>query len=163
LLHQRSCSTPCRSHPPPRDTESTEKFRDSWSVLRSNRPRAWPLYFGSLPRSTEWEPIALRGVAATTVGRIEAPLPSHRVHRSSTEPSVDRRSLLGSKPRLLSPSTRGRQNRSCGSLIAGWPINSGGMRVGAKVAHPLARLIYNVSRTSHNGGRVKSTSTKQRP
>ena len=35
--------------------------------------------------------------------------------------------------------------------------------VGAKATHPLAQLIYNVNRTSHNRGSLKSTSTKRRP
>jgi hypothetical protein len=169
---QRSCFAPCQSHPPPRDTESMEKYDDSWSLLRSSRLRARPLGFGSPPRSTERVPLALRGrlwstlnplerkplrcktassttaktkvcmivsavvssttikgtphtattlcgLAATTMMNIEAPLPSHRVRRFLAEPSVGHRSLPGSEPRLLSPRTQGRQNRSCGSLIIG--------------------------------------------
>jgi hypothetical protein len=34
---QRSCSAPCLSLLPPKDTESTVKFKDSWSVLRPSR------------------------------------------------------------------------------------------------------------------------------
>jgi hypothetical protein len=55
---QQSYSAPCRSHPPPRDAESTVRSRDSWSVLRSSRPRALPLDFRISPRSTEWDPLA---------------------------------------------------------------------------------------------------------
>lgn len=68
----------------------------------------------------------LCGVAATTMMKIEAPLLSHWVRRSLAEPSVGHRSLPGFEPRLLSPRTQGRQNRSCGSLIIGWPVKSGG-------------------------------------
>jgi hypothetical protein len=51
----------------------------------------------------------LSGVVATTVGKIEAPLLSHQIHRSLAEPSVGRHSLLDSEPRLLSPSTWGNE------------------------------------------------------
>jgi hypothetical protein len=37
-------------------------------------------------------------VVATIVGKIEAPHPSHQVHKSSVEPFVGRRSRPGSKP-----------------------------------------------------------------
>jgi hypothetical protein len=60
---------------------------------------------------------------ATTAGRIGVPRPNHLVHRLSAEPYDGRRSRPGSEPRLLSQSTRGRQDRNCGSRTIDWPAN----------------------------------------
>jgi hypothetical protein len=57
---------------------------------------------------------------ATTVRRIGAPRPNHRVHESSAGPYDGRHSWPGSEPRLPSPSTQGRQGQSCGLRITGW-------------------------------------------
>jgi hypothetical protein len=57
---------------------------------------------------------------ATTVKRIGAPRPNRQVRESSVEPYDGRRSRPGSEPRPPSPSTQGRQGRSCGSRITGW-------------------------------------------
>jgi hypothetical protein len=57
---------------------------------------------------------------ATTVRRIGAPHPNHQVRESSAGPYDGRRSRPGSEPRLPSPSTQGRQGRSCGLRIIGW-------------------------------------------
>jgi hypothetical protein len=57
---------------------------------------------------------------ATTVRRIGAPCPNHQVRESSAGPYDGHRSRPGSEPRLPSPSTQGRQGRSCGSRITGW-------------------------------------------
>jgi hypothetical protein len=57
---------------------------------------------------------------ATTVRRIGAPRPNHQVRESSAGPYDRRRSRPGSEPRLPSPSTQGRQGRSCGLWITGW-------------------------------------------
>jgi hypothetical protein len=57
---------------------------------------------------------------ATTVRRIEAPHPSHRVRESSVGPYDERRSRPVSEPRLPSPSTRGRQGQSYGLRTTGW-------------------------------------------
>jgi hypothetical protein len=54
---------------------------------------------------------------ATTVRRIGVPRPNRQVHESSAGPYDGRRSRPGSDPRLLSPSTQGRQGRSCGLRI----------------------------------------------
>jgi hypothetical protein len=71
------------------------------------------------------EPASRRGCAeattpgaedATTVRRIGAPRPNHQVRR----PYDGHRSWPGFEPRLPSPSTQGRQGRSCGSRITGW-------------------------------------------
>jgi hypothetical protein len=56
----------------------------------------------------------------TTVRRIGAPRSNHQVRESSAGPYDGRRSRPGSEPRLPSPSTQGRQGRSCGSRITGW-------------------------------------------
>jgi hypothetical protein len=60
---------------------------------------------------------------ATTAGRIGAPRPSHRVRELSAGPYDGHRSRPGSEPRLPSPSTRGSQNRNCGSRTTGWPAS----------------------------------------
>jgi hypothetical protein len=78
------------------------------------------------------EPTSTRGCAeattpgmgdATTAGRIGAPRPNHPVRGLSAGPYDGRRSRPGSEPRLLSPSTRGSQSRSCGSRTTGWPAS----------------------------------------
>jgi hypothetical protein len=51
---------------------------------------------------------------ATTVRRVGAPRPNHRVRKPSAGPYDGRRSRPGSGPRLPSPSTRGKQGRRCG-------------------------------------------------
>jgi hypothetical protein len=60
---------------------------------------------------------------ATTVRRIGAPRPNHQVRKPSAGPYDGRRSQLGSGPRLPSPSTRGKQGRSCGLRTTGWPAS----------------------------------------
>jgi hypothetical protein len=57
---------------------------------------------------------------ATTARRIGVPRSNHQVHKPSAGPYDERRSRLGSGPRLPSPSTRGRQGRSCGLRTTGW-------------------------------------------
>jgi hypothetical protein len=57
---------------------------------------------------------------ATKVRRIGAPRPNHQVRESSVGPYNGRRSRPGSGPRLPSPSTQGRQGRSCGLRITDW-------------------------------------------
>jgi hypothetical protein len=57
---------------------------------------------------------------ATTVGRIGAPRPNHQVRESSAGPYDGCCSRPGSEPRLPSPSTQGRQGRSCGLRITDW-------------------------------------------
>jgi hypothetical protein len=61
---------------------------------------------------------------ATTTGRIGVLRPNHPVRRLSAAPYDGRRSRPGSKPRLLSQSTRGRRDRNCGSRTIGWPANN---------------------------------------
>jgi hypothetical protein len=55
-----------------------------------------------------------------TVRRIRAPRPNHQVCESSVGPYDGRRSRPVSEPQLPSPSTQGRQGRSCGLQITGW-------------------------------------------
>jgi hypothetical protein len=57
---------------------------------------------------------------ATTVRRIEVPRPNHQVREPSAGPYDGRRSRPGCRPRLPSPSTRGKQGRSCGLQTTGW-------------------------------------------
>jgi hypothetical protein len=54
------------------------------------------------------------------VRRIGVPRPNHQVREPSVGPYDRRRSQLGSEPRLPSPSTRGKQGRSCGLRTTGW-------------------------------------------
>jgi hypothetical protein len=60
---------------------------------------------------------------ATTVRRIESPRPNHQVRKPSAGPYDGRRSRPGSGPRLPSPSTRGKQGRSCGLRTTDWPAS----------------------------------------
>jgi hypothetical protein len=57
---------------------------------------------------------------ATTVRRTGAPRSNHQVRGSSAGPYDGRRSRPGSEPRLPSPSTQGRQGRSCCLRITDW-------------------------------------------
>jgi hypothetical protein len=57
---------------------------------------------------------------ATTVRRIRAPRSNRQVREPSTGPYDGCRSRPGSEPRLPSPSTQGRQGRSCGLRTTGW-------------------------------------------
>jgi hypothetical protein len=60
---------------------------------------------------------------ASTAGRIGVLRPNHPVHGLSAAPYDGHRSRLGSEPRLLSQSTRGRRDRNCGSRTIDWPAN----------------------------------------
>jgi hypothetical protein len=104
------------------------------------RPRSAPSAHGtgrlqprtaSAPNNTvaTIEPASRKGCAeattpgagdATTVRRIGAPCPNHRVRESSAGPYDGRCSQPDFEPRLPSPSTQGRQGRSCGLRITGW-------------------------------------------
>jgi hypothetical protein len=74
------------------------------------------------------EPASRKGCAeATTPGaedattvRIGAPHPNCQVREYSIGPYNRRHSRPGSEPRPPSPSTQGRQSRSCGLRITGW-------------------------------------------
>jgi hypothetical protein len=57
---------------------------------------------------------------ATTVRRTGAPRPNRQVRGSSAGPYDERRSQPSSELRLPSPSTQGRQGRSCGLRITDW-------------------------------------------
>jgi hypothetical protein len=57
---------------------------------------------------------------ATTVRRTGAPCPNRQDQGSSAGPYDGHRSQPGSKPRLPSPSTQGRQGWSCGLRITDW-------------------------------------------
>jgi hypothetical protein len=59
----------------------------------------------------------------TTVRRIRAPHPNHRVRGSSAGPYDGCRSRPGSEPRPPLPSTQGRRGRSCGLQITSWHDN----------------------------------------
>jgi hypothetical protein len=54
------------------------------------------------------------------VRRTRAPHPNRQVQGSSVGPYDRRRTRPGSEPRLPSPSTQGRQGRSCGLQITDW-------------------------------------------
>jgi hypothetical protein len=60
---------------------------------------------------------------ATTVRRIRAPRPNHRVRKPSAGPYDGRRSRPSSEPRVPSPSTWGKQGRSCGLRTTCWPAS----------------------------------------
>jgi hypothetical protein len=60
---------------------------------------------------------------ATTARRIGAPRPNHQVRKPSAGQYDGRYSRPGSEPRLLSPSTRGKQGRNYGLRTTGWPAS----------------------------------------
>jgi hypothetical protein len=60
---------------------------------------------------------------ATTARRIGPPRLNHQVRKHSVGPYDGRHSRPGSGPRLPSPSTRGKQGRSCGLRTTGWPTS----------------------------------------
>jgi hypothetical protein len=87
----------------------------------SPRQRATPSRPSSLPRGkgVPWLPPQARRTLRQWGGS-EPLRPNHQVHESSAGPYDGRRSRPGSEPRLPSPSTQGRQGRSCGLRITGW-------------------------------------------
>jgi hypothetical protein len=60
---------------------------------------------------------------ATIVRRIGAPRSNHRVRKPSAGPYDGRCCRPGSGPRLPSPSTRGKQGKSCGLRTTSWPAS----------------------------------------
>jgi hypothetical protein len=101
--------------------------RSAPSAHRTGRPRPRIVSATGSTAATV-EPASKRGCTeattlgaedTTTVRRTGAPRPNHQVHESSAGPYDGRRSRPGSEPRLPSPSTQGRQGRSCGSRITG--------------------------------------------
>jgi hypothetical protein len=102
--------------------------RSTPSAHGTGRPRPWITSATSNAVATV-EPASRKGCAeattpgagdATTVRRIGAPRPNRQVCESSAGPYDGRRSRPGSDPQLPSPSTQGRQGRSCGSQITRW-------------------------------------------
>jgi hypothetical protein len=102
--------------------------RSAPSARGTGRPQLWIASATSSTTATV-EPASKRGCAeatapdtedATIVRRIGAPRPNRQVRGSSAGPYDERCSRSGSGPRLPSPSTRGRQGRSCGSRITSW-------------------------------------------
>jgi hypothetical protein len=92
--------------------------------------RLWPRIASATSNSIATvKPASTRGCAeATTLGaedamtvrRIGAPRSNHQAYEPSVRLYDGRCSRLGSEPRLPSPSTRGRQGRSCGLRTTGW-------------------------------------------
>jgi hypothetical protein len=66
--------------------------------------------------------------------------PNHLACESSAGPYDEHRSLPVSEPRLLSPSTRGRRGRSCGSRTTDWPASWEGrmMTTSSSVIYPFS-------------------------
>jgi hypothetical protein len=53
----------------------------------------------------------------------QSPRPNHQVRKLSVGPYDGRRSQPGSGPQLPSPSTQGKEGRSCGLRTTGWPAS----------------------------------------
>jgi hypothetical protein len=111
-----------------RSPDACGRPRSAPSAHRTRRPQP---RIASVTSNTAAavEPASRKGCAkattpdvedATAVRRIGAPRPNHQVRESSAGPYDGRRSQPGSEPRLPSPSTQGRQGRSCGSRITSW-------------------------------------------
>jgi hypothetical protein len=77
---------------------------------------------------------------AATARRIAVLRPNHPVRESSAEPYNERHSLPVFEPRLLSPSTRGRRGRSCGSRTTDWHASWEGqmMTTSSSVIYPFS-------------------------
>jgi hypothetical protein len=77
---------------------------------------------------------------AVTARRTAVLHPNHLAHESSAGPYDEHRSLPVSEPRLLSPSTRGRRGRSCGSWTTDWPTSWEGrmMTTSSSVIYPFS-------------------------
>jgi hypothetical protein len=78
-----------------------------------------------------------RGWDAATARRTAVLRPNHPARESSARPYDEHRSLPVSEPRLLSPSTRGRRGRSCGSRTTDWPTSWEG-----RMMTTLSSVIY---------------------
>jgi hypothetical protein len=109
--NERTRSIP---HPPGRGHPRYETA--SWTTASpKGSTTASAGVFDTTTNNTRRADTTLGKVAAMIAGRIEALLLSHRAHRSSAEPSAWCRSLLGSGPRLPSPSIQGRPSQNFGS------------------------------------------------
>jgi hypothetical protein len=115
----------------PRLLDSCEKPRSTPGARATQRLQPQDASATSTTTTTI-EPASTRGCTeattpgvgdATIAGRIGAPRPNRPARRLSAEPYDGRRSRPGSEPRLPSQSTRGRQDRNCGSRTTGWPTN----------------------------------------
>jgi hypothetical protein len=111
-----------------RPPDASGRPRSSPSAHRMGRPRRRIALATSNTVATI-EPASRKGCAeattpdakgATTVRRIGAPRPNHQVRGSSAGPYDRRLSRPGSEPQPPSPSTQGRQDRSCGLRTTGW-------------------------------------------
>jgi hypothetical protein len=116
----RSIPSPQRKKPPWSGTASSTIARTM--VFTTASMDGYTMMTDDMPHMAT----TLGGVVTTTLGKIEAPRPSHQVHRSSAEPSAGHHSQPDSEPRLLSPSTQGTPSKSYGSLTTVWPVGSEG-------------------------------------
>jgi hypothetical protein len=111
-----------------RPPDSYGRPRSAPSAHETGRP--WPrIALATSNTAATVEPASRKGCTeattpgaevATTVRRIGAPCPNCQVREPSAGPYDGRRSWPGSKSRLPSPSTQGRQGRSCGLRTTGW-------------------------------------------
>jgi hypothetical protein len=93
-------------HPPVRGHPRHETASRTTASTKGSRTTSADV-FATTSDNTKRVATTVGGVTVMIAGRTEAPLPSRRAHRSSTEPSVGCHSLLGSKLRLASQSIRG--------------------------------------------------------
>jgi hypothetical protein len=83
---------------------------------------------------------------AATARRTAVLHPNHPARESSARPYDEHRSLPVSEPRLLSPSTRGRRGRSCGSRTTDWPTSWGGADDDNLIIRNLPLFLSNAAR-----------------
>jgi hypothetical protein len=102
--------------------------RSAPSAHGTRRPRPW-IASATSHTAVTVKPTSRKGCAeattpgaedTTTVRRIGVPRPNRQVRESSAGSYDGRRSRPGSDPRLPSPSTQGRQGRSCDLRITDW-------------------------------------------
>jgi hypothetical protein len=112
---------------PQRLPDSCGRPRSTPGARGMRRLQPWITSAMSITAATV-EPASMRRCAeattpgvgdATTARRIGAPRLNHQVRKPSAGPYYGRRSRPGSGPRLPSPSTRGKQGRSCGLRTTG--------------------------------------------
>jgi hypothetical protein len=128
----KSSASRRRANPSEHHTASSRRMREATSITIATIEPA------STRRCAE---ATIPGAGdAVTLRRIRVPRPSHPIHESSAGPYDERRSPPVSKPRLPSPSTRGRRGRSCGSRTTDWHASWEGrtMTTSSSVIYPFS-------------------------
>jgi hypothetical protein len=134
-VRQADSSASRRQGCPPEHRATTSRLMREASVHTGRTRDATPAAPGRLGnehhrrnRRARLDEKVRRGYHPRRGGRYDSeedrsPRPNHWVRKPSAGPYDGRRSRPGSGPRLPSPSTRGKQGRSCGLRTIGWPAS----------------------------------------